>query len=84
MHMRVDQPRQQRPVTKIDHLRARRMLDRRAHFHDLLALHQHFARLHDAPILHIEQTRRVQHNRMSGSTLSLRRTQQCEARKSQQ
>ena len=81
--MRVDQPRQERPVSQIDHLRARRTLDSGSRFRNLLALHQHLARLDDPPILHIQQPSRMQHNRMGRSSLSLCRIKQPKARQRQ-
>jgi hypothetical protein len=63
MHVRIDQSGQQNTIAQVEHHRARRMRHRRTRFHNALALHQHFPRLHNPPILYIKQTSRVQHNR---------------------
>jgi hypothetical protein len=62
--VRVDQSRHKRAVAQIDYLRPRRMLYRRAHLDDLFTLNQHFARFHQASALDIQQTGRMQHNRV--------------------
>ena len=49
MDVGVDQSGQQRPIAEVDHLRASRMLDRRADFDDAFALNKNFPRLDDLP-----------------------------------
>src|SRR5450631_1916775 len=80
MNMRIDQPRQQRAISEIDDLRARRMLYRRADFDDAVAFDQNFARLQDLAAFNVEQTRRMQHDylvRVRG--LRPARTAECES-----
>ena len=63
MYVRINQSGHQNAIAQIEHFRVWRILYRRAHFHNALALDQHFTRLHDPSILHIKQTSRMQHNR---------------------
>ncbi len=62
MNVRVNQPRQQRPIAKINNLSPRRMLHRRPNLDDPLPGNQNFARLQDLPRGNIQQPRRMQHN----------------------
>ena len=49
-------------VPQVDDFRAGGTLDRTSHLDDAFALHQDLPRFDDAASLHIEQTRRMQHN----------------------
>jgi len=60
--VRVDQARQQRAISQIDHFGSRRMLHRGSRFDNALALHQNFAGLQDASGLDVEQPRGAQHD----------------------
>jgi hypothetical protein len=60
--MSIDEARHDGDVTQIDHVRASGMGNGCTGLKDLFALHQHFARRHDAASLDIEKARRMQHN----------------------
>ncbi len=59
--MCINQTRQQRGVTQVDHLRPGRMRHGGAHGCDALADHQHFSRRDHPPCVDFQQVRRVQH-----------------------
>ena len=69
MHVRVDQAGQQRGIAEIDDLRALRMIDRRSHRLDALALDQNLAGLEHVSGIDLKQPRRVQHDGRRGRLL---------------
>ena len=62
MHMRIDQPRHQRRIAQVDHLRPRRTRHRSPRLYNLVAFNQHLTRRNNLPRRHIQQPRRMKHN----------------------
>ncbi len=75
MHMRVDQPRQQRALAEIDDLGIRRAIDVRPNRDDPLALDQHLTRRQQTSSNDIQHVRRVQNDWVRRRCL---RTKRCE------
>ncbi len=63
VHVRIDQPRQQRGVAKVDDLCAPWVIDCRANSFDPLALDENLAGTQHISRIHLQQSRRVQNNR---------------------
>ena len=73
VHVRVDQAGQQRGVAEVDDRCALRMIHRRSHSLDALALNENFAGLEHVAGIDLKQPRRMQHDRRGGWPLRNRR-----------
>ena len=75
MHMHIDQPRHQRHVAEVDHLRAATRVA--AHGDDVVAIDLHLARRNDLTRAHIQHPRRLDHHPLRRSLLRETRHTEC-------
>ena len=66
MDMSINQPGKKSAVAQVDDFGASRVFDRCPHLGDAVALDEDFSWLENAAGLHVEQTRRVQDDRVGG------------------
>ena len=71
MYVGVNQAREQRDVAQVDDFGPLRMGDFPAHSADTLTFDQNLAGLEQCPSIHLEQPRRMEHDRCSGGLLRM-------------
>ena len=71
MNVRINQAGHQRAVAQVDDFSSRETPHRGPDLDDTITLHEHFAGLHNAPVLYVQQPRRMQHDCMRRLRLGL-------------